>query len=86
LIFGPLKHAAEAVEILWEDGSDSPFALHLTPESFDSLPAEPEAGREWIISVWDLKKNKPHKAVERACHWRRVPMIPWLKPWEGGEQ
>jgi len=79
----PVRGLAEAVEILWEDGSDSPYAWTWALETFDILPAEPEAGREWVISLWDLKKNRPHKALERPCHWRRVPQIPWLKPWKG---
>jgi hypothetical protein len=72
----------EAVEILWEDHTDSPHAWHLTPGSFALLPAEPPPGQDWIISLWDNKKGKPHKALERRCYWRRVPRIPWLKPWE----
>jgi hypothetical protein len=80
----PAAGLAEAVELLFEDGTDSPFALHLAPESFDLLPAEPPPGREWVLSLWDLKKDSPHKALERVCHWRRVPKLPWLKPW--GEQ
>lgn len=82
---GPWPDAglADAVEILFEDGSDAPFALHLSPTSFDLLPAEPPADRQWVVSVWDCKKGRPHKAIERACHWRRVPKIPWLKPLEG---
>jgi hypothetical protein len=78
----PAQGLPEAVELLFEDGSDSPFALHLAPESFDLLPAEPPAGRGWVLSVWDSKKGKPHKAVERICHWRRAPRIPWLRPWK----
>lgn len=70
----------EAVEILWEDRTDSPFAWQWSPETFDLLPAEPQPGEQWVISLWDLKKNRPHKALERPCHWRRVPEIPWLKP------
>ena len=77
----PQMKLPEAVEILFDDGSDSPFALHLSPESFDALPGEPPPGREWIVSAWDHKKGKPHKALERPCHWRRVPRLPWLKPW-----
>jgi hypothetical protein len=77
----PQMGLPEAVEVLWEDHSKNPFALHLSPSSFDLLPAEPPQGREWIISVWDNKKGKPHKAVERRCYWRRVPYIPWLKSW-----
>lgn len=79
---GPTR---EGVEILWDDGSESPFALHLTPESFDLLPAEPEAGREWICSTWTAKDGRPHKSLERICHWRRVNRIPCLLPWRAGE-
>lgn len=83
---GPWPEAghADAVEIMWDDGSRSPFALHLTPESFDLLPAEPEPGREWTCTVWTAKDGRPHKALERRCHWRRVERLPWLKPWGGG--
>jgi hypothetical protein len=72
---------AEAIEIMWDDLSDNPYALHLTPASFDLLPAEPAPGREWVLTVWIKKDASPHKALERRCHWRRVPKIPWLKPW-----
>lgn len=72
----------EAVEIMLEDGSDSPFALHLSPQLFDSLPGEPAAGREWVFSVWDCKRGRPHKALERICYWRRVPQLPWMQPWQ----
>ena len=71
----------DGIEIMWDDGSDAPYCLQLTPESFDLLPGEPEPGREWILTVWTAKDGAPHKAIERRCHWRRVPSIPWLKPW-----
>lgn len=77
----PAENAAEGLEIMWDDGSDSPFALFLTPESFDMLPAEPASGREWICSVWTAKDGKPHRALDRRCHWRKVAKIPWLKAW-----
>jgi len=76
----PEQSLPEAVEILWEDGSDNPYALHLPRESFDHLPSEPPAGRDWLITVWQLKEGKPHKALERTCYWRRVERLPWLKP------
>jgi hypothetical protein len=77
----PAERQREAVEIMWDDGSPNPYALHLAPASFDLLPAEPDAGREWLLTVWTAKDGKPHKSLERKCHWRRVPRIPWLKPW-----
>lgn len=77
----PEQRIDEGIEIMWDDGSDSPFALHLTPNSFDLLPAEPELGREWVLSVWTAKDGKPHKAMDRKCHWRRVERIPCLLSW-----
>lgn len=77
----PAQRRTEAVELLFEDDTDSPYALQLSPESFDLLPAEPSPGQEWVLSAWDQKRGRPHKAVERRCLWRRAPKIPWLKPW-----
>jgi len=67
---------------MFEDFSDSPYALHLTPESFDLLPAEPEAGRDWTLAVYVEKDGKPNKSLQPVCHWRRVPFIPFMKPWK----
>lgn len=78
----PDQGVEEAVELLFEDGTDAPFALHLTPASFDMLPGPPNPGREWVLSAWVEKKGRPHKALERPCRWRRVPELPWLKQWE----
>jgi hypothetical protein len=82
----PAEGQPEGIEIMWEDGSDAPYALHLTPASFDVLPGEPEAGREWVLSVWTEKDGVPHKAIERICHWRRVAKIPSLAPWPAEEK
>jgi hypothetical protein len=76
----PAERKSEAIEIMWEDDSDSPYALRLTPESFDMLPGEPEPGREWICSVWIEQDGNPHKSLERICLWRRVEKIPCLLP------
>jgi hypothetical protein len=78
----PQEKQAEGIEIMFEDFSDSAYALHLTPKSFNLLPANPERGREWTLAVYVEKDGKPHKSLERVCHWRRVPFIPFMKPWE----
>jgi hypothetical protein len=78
----PEQGLPDAVELLWDDGSESPFALHLTARSFDLLPAQPEPGREWLLSVWTNEDGMPHKAFERICHWRRSVRLPDLRPWE----
>jgi len=71
----------DGVEILFDDGSEAPYVLMLTAASFDVLPAEPAVGREWLCSVWVARDGKPHKSLERICHWRRVERIPCLLPW-----
>jgi hypothetical protein len=73
----PAEEHTEGVELLWENHSASPFALHLTATSFDILPPEPEPGRHWYLTAW---VNGPKQVGEWQCHWRRVPEIPWLKP------
>lgn len=78
----PEQRLSDAVELLFDDGTSDPFALHLSPSSFDFLPAEPPDGQEWILTVWDLKKGRPHCAMTRICHWRRVDRLPCLLPWK----
>ena len=79
----PAEGIEKAVEILFEDRSDTPYSLCLSPAQCLLIPGEPEPGREWVLSVWDLKKNRPHKALERRCYWRRVESIPCMKPSRG---
>lgn len=74
----PEMGLAEAIEIMFEDYSNSPYALHLAPESFDALPAKPEPGREWVLYVYTLKAGRLHKSLERKCFWRRVEKIPCI--------
>lgn len=78
----PEAGATEAVEILFDDYTDSPWAAHLTPESFiNGLPSEPPPGKLWRVTVWDCKKGKPKKAIDLPCRWRRVASLPCLRPW-----
>jgi hypothetical protein len=68
----------DAVELLFEDFSNSPYCLHLSRESFDLLPGDPGA-KEWIISAW---LPGPTHVFERPAKWRRVKRLPWLKAWK----
>lgn len=77
----PAANAEIGVELLFDDGSGDPYSVHLTPAACAMLPGEPALGQEWTLTVWDLKKGTPHKALERKCFWRRVEKLPCLKPW-----
>jgi hypothetical protein len=75
----PAEGRDDAFELLFDDHTPSPFALHLSPESFDRLPARGDEGRSFVLSVWT---RGPVKQLERPCRYRRVPSIPCLKPWK----
>ena len=76
----PGQGLADAVEILFDDGTNDPFALHLAVESFDRLPLAEDVGDKWVLSVWTKGSVK---RMERLCAYRLVPRLPWLKPWKG---
>ena len=78
----PSEQLPDAVEILFDDGSDNPFALHLSPESLDRMPLDTDAGKEWLFTVWTAPRRNgpPHKALERPAYYRRVDALPCLLP------
>lgn len=76
----PDRGLPDGFEILFDDSTIGPFALHLSPESFDRLPTAENVGDKWILSVWT---RGPVKRLERPCAYRIVSEIPWLKPWKG---
>lgn len=76
----PAEGRDEGIELLFEDGTDAPFCLHLSIESLDRLPLAEDAGREWVFTAWTApRRGRPHKALERPCWYRLVPKIPWLR-------
>lgn len=74
----PKQGLPDAVEILLEDNSDSPYCWHLSHESFDLLP---EITDGWTLSIWCLHNDQPQLMVRYAARLRRVASIPDLTPW-----
>lgn len=74
----PAEGRSEGVELLFEDDTDEPFALHLGAESFDNLPGDPGDG-EWVVSVWT---EGCIKRLQLPARWRRETLIPFMQPWE----
>jgi hypothetical protein len=80
----PERGLSDAIEILFDDGTSDPFALHLAVQSFYHLPTVEDVGDKWVLSVWKRGPTAPIKALERLCAYRVVESIPWLRPWKGG--
>jgi hypothetical protein len=76
---GPwLEHGRrDALELLWEDGSDAPFCVHLVAEQTDRLIPEEQQGGGFAVTAWTrggIKARWPGK-------YRVVPQIPDASPW-----
>lgn len=79
LSYGPWtdQGSRPAWELLWEDGSDSPYAIHLVEEQTDRRPPVEDQGGGLIVTAWTragLVATWPGK-------FRRVREIPCLQPW-----
>lgn len=82
---GPWRQSglADAMEILFDDGSDSPYAIHLQVQAFDRLPLDADARKELQFTVWTAPTDgQPQCAAEFPARYRRVKTLPCLKRYE----
>lgn len=79
----PRNPGPYAIELLFEDGTDSPYCVHLGAGQIDRLPLPEDDGREDLTcTVWiQPRRGEPHEALRRPAAYRVVPRLPWLKPW-----
>lgn len=69
----------EAMEILFEDFTDTPYSLCILAEQCDRLPADSDRNRTNLrLSIWTVAG----KAGEMPAKYRKVKRLPWLKPWQ----
>jgi len=67
----------DALELLWEDGSDSPYVIMLATEQCDRLIPDTDQGGGFVIAAWTrsgIKQRWPGK-------YRIVDSLPCLQPW-----
>lgn len=67
----------DAMELMWEDGSDEPFCLHLVAEQCDRLIPETDQGGGIVAIVYTRGGEKGRW----PARYRVVPEIPWLREW-----
>lgn len=71
----------DGMELLWEDGSDNPFCIHLNRNSLDRVPEPADAGRtDLTLAIW---ADGPTLMRSFACRYRQVDRLPALNPWPG---
>jgi hypothetical protein len=74
---------SDALEILFEDYSESPYSIHLVSEQMDRMPLDTDRDRKgtparWKFTAWSSKE----KILELPCRYRIVKKLPCLKPWQ----
>ena len=69
----------DAVELLFEDNSDTPYVLHLGMNQTDRSPGNADYGRIDVpITLWTKGPNKAGSFFRRL---RRNDRLPFMKPW-----
>lgn len=68
----------DAVELLWEDGSDNPLCLHLVAEQCDRLIPDTDQGGGFVVTAW----TQDGQQGSWPGRYRTVETIPCLLPWE----
>lgn len=76
---GPWPQAGktEALELLFEDRSDSPFTIHLGAEQTDRLIPDFQQGGGFVVAVW----TRAGEQMRLPGKYRRVARLPCLDAW-----
>ena len=81
---GKMEGKDDVVEIMFEDGSDSPFALHLDPGQLDRRWTKQDEGSQCTFAIYTQGGGKIGKvATFDRCFLRRMARLPHMKPWKG---
>jgi hypothetical protein len=81
---GRFEGVEGVVEVMFEDDSDTPFALHLDPRSIDHhWTARNERNGPYRFAVYTRDHGKV--AEFARCWLRRARQLPCLQPWTKGE-
>ena len=67
-----------AWELLFEDNSDTPYALHILAEQSDRQVPPSDMGRHILFSAW----GPDRLLFKRPARLRSAARLPYLKPWE----
>ncbi|MDP1817264.1 MAG: hypothetical protein Q8K92_22600 [Leadbetterella sp.] len=78
----PNQNRDDALEILFEDHSESPYVLHIVPEQVDRMPSPKDQDlvgkpHKWNFSIWTEKG----KVLNQLCRFRAGLNLPCMQPW-----
>jgi hypothetical protein len=65
----------DCVEIMFEDGSNSPFAIHMQATLADRLWPPRDEAKPWRFAIY----TRSGKVAEYVCYLRRAPLLPHMR-------
>ena len=68
-----------AMELLFEDHTDSPYAILMRPEQCGTLPARRDVGRTDIRCL--VYSDGPRLELDIPARFRLASRLPHLQPW-----
>lgn len=77
---GPLD-GRDALELLFEDGSDAPFAAHVLMEQTDRSLPETDQGGGLVVTVWSRHGGQLRERLRLPGKYRTVESLPCLDAW-----
>jgi len=78
VITGGIWQGRQAMEIMFDDYSDTPFVLYAVVEMMDRRFSTKDVGRTFPISAW----GRTGKLGEWRGGYRVKKQLPCLKPWK----
>lgn len=77
------QHLPDMMELLFDDGSASPFSLHLSPGQLDRFPLDTDTTQAWTCTAWtQLVGTRGRRVLTRPAYYRHVRTLPDLRPWQ----
>ncbi|HFO5600960.1 TPA: hypothetical protein ACHJ73_005444, partial [Escherichia coli] len=70
-------YGRDALELVFEDGSDAPFVIHMLSEQYDRLLPENNQGGGFVVTVWTRGGNQ----FRYPGKYRVVENLPDVSPW-----
>lgn len=77
LSFGKL-YGRSALEILFDDHTNSPYSIHIGTDQMDRLPIGCKRSETYTFIIYQKGLKK---VLETTCHYRNVNLLPCLKAW-----
>lgn len=74
---------SDGLELLFEDGSASPYCLHIVTEQCDRLPLDSDRDRKGEAPRWRFAVyTQEGLQFECPARYRLTKRIPWMKEWK----